>query len=84
MAVLVNGSYLHTPWDTTPTTDFTLATAYLKGLARYAALDGSELAVAVYWVRWNICNYSRNYSPCRYGFLPTAPSGRERPSWVGE
>src|SRR5258708_13520035 len=34
--------------------EFSLSEKYLAGLQRYADLDHSLLAVATYWVRWNI------------------------------
>jgi hypothetical protein len=34
--------------------EFSLSEKYLAGLQRYADLDHSPLAVATYWVRWNI------------------------------
>lgn len=36
------------------TADYTVSASYLSALARYAELDGAELALAVYWVRWNV------------------------------
>lgn len=37
-----------------PMDDYVRPAAYLDALARYASLDGCDIAMAVYWVRWNI------------------------------